>query len=108
MNNRAEARESQECASKHPAGTIRSTTTTKSSEGEACLALFIGVLTGGSVINIVYEVIFATGSPAYTIHSIITDMWKPRRRVLRHDDRGRDIQIGQVHVAPAPPTPLQV
>ena len=77
MNNRAEARESQECASKHPAGTIRSRTIPKPREREACLALFIGVLTSGSVTNVVYEVIFATGSPADTIHSFIVDMSRP-------------------------------
>ena len=49
----------------------------KPREREACLALFIGVLTSGSVTNVVYEVIFATGSPADTIHSFIVDMSRP-------------------------------
>ena len=78
MNNRVEARESRECASKHPAETLKSTRIPKPSERETFLVLFIGVLTSGSVINIVQGVIFASGSPANTIHSIITDMWNPQ------------------------------
>ena len=49
----------------------------KPSEREACLVLFIGVLTSGSVINIVQGVIFASGSPADIFHSIVTNMWRP-------------------------------
>ena len=77
MNSHPDVPETQDCGGGRPAGTLRSTATTKPSEREAYLALFIGVLTGGSVINIVYEVIFATSSLADTIHSIITDMWRP-------------------------------
>ena len=76
MNNGSEARESQECASKHPQGTLGSTVKTKPSDMETCVVMFIVLLIAGSITNVVYEVIFATGSPADTIHSIITDMWR--------------------------------
>ena len=38
--------------------------------------MFIVLLIAGSITNVVYEVIFATGSTADIIHSIITDMWR--------------------------------
>ena len=77
MNSHPEVLKTKDCNGERPEGTLRSTAILKPSEREAYLALFIGVLTGGSVINIVYEVIFATGSPADTIRSIITDMRRP-------------------------------
>ena len=76
MNNGSEARESQECACKHPEDILGSTVKTKPGDMETCVVMFIILLIAGSITNVVYEVIFATGSPADIIRSITTDMWR--------------------------------
>ena len=45
-------------------------------EMEAYAVLFIVLLIAGNVIWVVYEVIRATGSPADTLHSIVTNLWQ--------------------------------
>ena len=77
MNNRSEASESQDCGSKYPKDICRSTATTKPSEMETYVVIFIILLIAGSVTNVVYEVIFATGSLADIFRSIVTNMWRP-------------------------------
>ena len=47
-------------------------------EMEAYAVLFIA----GNVIWVVYEVIRATGSPADTIHSIVTNLWQASAAAL--------------------------
>ena len=51
----------------------RSIATLSPGEMEAYAVLLIA----GNVIWVVYEVIRATGSPADTLHSIITNLWQP-------------------------------
>ena len=51
-------------------------------EMEAYAVLFIALLIAGNVIWVVYEVIRATGSPADTIHSIVTNLWQASAAAL--------------------------
>ena len=53
-----------------------------SGEMEAYAVLFIVLLIAGNVIWVVYEVIRATGSPANTIHSIVTNLWQASAAAL--------------------------
>ena len=60
----------------------RSIATISPGEMEAYAVLFIGPLIAGNVIWVVYEVIYATGSPVDTIHSIVTNLWQASAAAL--------------------------
>ena len=64
---------------KEPRGCI---VTMSPGEMEAYAVLFIVLLIAGNVIWVVYEVIRATGSPADTIHSIVTNLWQASAAAL--------------------------
>ena len=77
MNSHPDVPETQDCGGGRPEGTLRSTATTKPSEMETYVVMFIILLIAGSVTNVIYELIFATSSLADIFRSIVTNMWRP-------------------------------
>ena len=76
MNDNLETSETQNCSGGDLKEPRESIARTSPSEMEAYVVLFIVLLMAGTVILVVYEVIRATGSPADTIHYIVTNLWR--------------------------------
>ena len=82
MKDHPETSETHECGGGNLKESRRSIATTSPGEMEAYAVLFIGLLIAGNITWVVYEVIRATGSPADTIHSIITNLWQASAAAL--------------------------
>ena len=82
MKDHPETSEIHECGGGNLKESRRSIATMSPGEMEAYAVLFIGMLIAGNVIWVVYEVIRATGSPADTLHSIITNLWQASAAAL--------------------------
>ena len=76
MKDHPETSEIHDCGGENLKEPRRSIATMSPGEMEAYAVLFIVLLIAGNVIWVVYEVIRATGSPADTIHSIVTNLWQ--------------------------------
>ena len=82
MKDHPETSETQHCGGVDLKEPRRSIATMSPGEMEAYAVLFIVLLIAGNVIWVVYEVIRATGSPADTLHSIVTNLWQASAAAL--------------------------
>ena len=82
MKDQPETSETHDCGGGDLKEPRRSIMTMSSGEMEAYVVLFIVLLMASTVILVVYEVIRATGSPADTVHSIVTNLWQASAAAL--------------------------
>ena len=82
MKDHPETSETQNCGGENLKEPRESIATMSPGEMETYAVLFIVLLIAGNVIWVVHEVIPATGSPADTLHSIVTNLWQASAAAL--------------------------